>query len=345
MATEEKTEIEVLTEQAACGRRRHWVYTLHDWTPEEEQAICAAVGEGKLMRYMCYGREVTSTGRPHLQGYCQTFDKQRLSGLKKVFPTRTYFAEAKAGLEANQRYTRKEGDWISLGKAVKARARTDIADFLADAEDLDLLSLSRRHPTQFAKYHKAAQMVSRLGKEAKRKKKLAKKMADAELRDWQADAVRRLEEQDDRKVLWYVDHMGGRGKTFLAKYLIATKGAFLLQGGRTADINCAYQGEEYVVCDFTREKQDIINYSCIESLKNGLVFNSKYHSGLKLRSDGCKIIAFSNWEPDRSKLSADRWEVIPLDPPPLIRHNARVGKFQRFMERDARNLSESFDFE
>lgn len=331
-------------------RGRSFVTTLWDPTEAEIAAIVAEVGPDKMMRYFCFGHERGQSGRHHLQGYLQTHKAMRLSGLKKVFPQRTYFSCARADLEANQAYTSKEGDWQEHGTPVRERARTDIADFLSAAETTPLLELARQYPSQYAKYHKAAADVRRARREADSAAALEASMSEQPLRQWQRWAYDRLEQQDDRKVLWIVDEKGNAGKTWLAKYIMATKKAFFMQGGKAADIAFAYNSEPYVVVDLTRDKEEVINYSVLESFKNGIIWSPKYESGYKLTPGGAKVIVFSNWKPDKSKLSEDRWDIKVLKKKPRLRRQpVRSGQsYEDEMtgraRRRRRRFNESFDF-
>lgn len=145
-------------------------------------------------------------------------------------------------------------------------------------------------------------------------------------------------------MLWYVDLEGGVGKTWLAKYLVATKGAFYMQGGKVADVAHAYGGQEYVVCDFTRDKEQVVQYSAIEAFKNGMLFSPKYDSTTKVFKPA-KVICFSNWMPDTSKLSMDRWKIKTISkcPGAPVRPQ-RGGKLNGNSAFEARRLTEEFDF-
>lgn len=56
----------------------------------------------------------------------------------------------------------------------------------------------------------------------------------------------------------------------------------------------------------------------IESFKNGLFFSPKYDTCTKTFKSA-KVVVFANWAPDKTKLSADRWDVrhigVPRNPP------------------------------
>lgn len=86
------------------------------------------------------------------------------------------------------------------------------------------------------------------------------------------------------------------------------RGAYVVTGGRYSDITYAYDYQRYVVFDYARDQFDKFPYSLVENWKNGRVFSTKYGSCVK-RVAECRLIVFTNFMPDRSKLSKDRWDI------------------------------------
>lgn len=128
--------------------------------------------------------------------------------------------------------------------------------------------------------------------------------------------------QSDRKVLWVWDATGNTGKTFLGEWLCVHRNAFLITGGKHADIAYAYNLEPYVVFDLTRDQAERIPYPVIESFKNGYLFSPKYESCTK-RFAPARVVVFANYRPDEARLSADRWDIRnigqpPADAPPAV---------------------------
>jgi hypothetical protein len=115
-----------------------------------------------------------------------------------------------------------------------------------------------------------------------------------------------------RQINWFVDHIGNSGKSFMASFLISNdlENTFMVDGGAKRDILYGYRGQRVVIFDFAREKEQSMDgcYSTIETLKNGLYFSTKYESEQRLYKVP-HVIVFSNWNPDQSKLSADRWNI------------------------------------
>lgn len=160
------------------------------------------------------------------------------------------------------------------------------------------------------KIEEVAEAVQRELNQVKRRKKAETVV----LREWQEKAVEKLLAQDNRKILWIVDEKGNNGKTFLASYLADKYGARIFENGKSADIKYMWKGEDIVVFDLVRSCQDKINFAAIELLKNGRFNSTKYVCAEKsIDTDKhVKMICFTNEEPDRTKLSPDRWDVMRL---------------------------------
>lgn len=136
-------------------------------------------------------------------------------------------------------------------------------------------------------------------------------------KDWQQDVLDLIETPADRrKIIWYCDRDGNKGKSFLALYIDLTKGC-IVADGKKADIfnQCLmwYQDEskplfQVVIMDISRDGMQYVNYDMIERLKNGLLYSGKYEGG-KMHIPPVHLICFANAEPDYNKMSFDRWDV------------------------------------
>lgn len=151
-------------------------------------------------------------------------------------------------------------------------------------------------------------------------RKLKDPLEGRELRPFQQQILDMMEtEPDDRKVYWFYDLNGNTGKTSLAKSLcIRYPNKVLYMGGKAAD--CKYgitsfleSGNDLkmVIFDYVRTSEGFVSYEAIESIKNGIFFNTKYESKM-IVFDCPHVVIFSNFRPETEKLSADRWEIINL---------------------------------
>lgn len=138
-----------------------------------------------------------------------------------------------------------------------------------------------------------------------------------ELRPWQqriCDIT--LEEPDDRTIHWYWENTGGIGKSAFCKYMVVNHNTTFCSSGKYADlINVVYNTDmdkcNVIIFDIPRNHKNNISYSALESIKNGLVCNTKYETGNKVFNSP-HIIVFANSPPDKEQMSEDRWKITEL---------------------------------
>lgn len=143
-----------------------------------------------------------------------------------------------------------------------------------------------------------------------------------QLYDWQLWLKNYCEKDpDERKIIWRWDRFGCCGKTSLAKHLCLTfPNEVLYLSGKSSDIKFGIKSFldesknnlRIAIFDFTRSTENFISYEGIESVKNGIFYNSKYESGMVL-FDPPHIICFANFEPEKNKLSLDRWDIEEIN--------------------------------
>lgn len=144
-------------------------------------------------------------------------------------------------------------------------------------------------------------------------KKGAKKYCQLPLRYWQYRVMSELmETPNDRKIIWYCDESGGCGKTWLTRACFSKFESIRFENSKSSDIKHAYNGERIVFFDLTRSQQEHFNYEAMETIKNGIMFSSKYDSRMKI-FDHPHVVVMANWMPDTSKLSSDRWDVRQIN--------------------------------
>jgi len=138
------------------------------------------------------------------------------------------------------------------------------------------------------------------------------------LYDWQKkieDLI--LTEPDDRKIYWFYEQKGGIGKSQFIKYCAVKHKVLFTSGGKYSDImnlvfNSNMDETTCVMFDIPRANEGHISYAALESIKNGMVCNTKYETGVKLFNSP-HIICFANFLPETpEKLSADRWIITNL---------------------------------
>lgn len=148
-----------------------------------------------------------------------------------------------------------------------------------------------------------------------------------ELYNWQNKVlISLLEKPNDRTINWIYDKDGCSGKTVFAKYLSAKSDAIICTGGGVKDIanllsNLAKNGRDLnklttFIFNFGRSCENV-SYVGIESVKDGLITNTKFESHTMVFN--CPHLwIFSNELPEFGKLSKDRWCVYTIEDQELI---------------------------
>lgn len=145
-------------------------------------------------------------------------------------------------------------------------------------------------------------------------KKPLKILKEEQLYKWQKDIVEIVKtEPDDRTIYWFWEPKGNTGKTTFMKYLMAKYGAVPIEGKKNDILYCAAEFESDIyIFDFERSMEEYVSYAAMEKIKNGAYMCSKYESKPILRNSP-HIICFANFEPDKEKLSLDRWIISRLN--------------------------------
>lgn len=143
---------------------------------------------------------------------------------------------------------------------------------------------------------------------------------------WQKDAEALLTASsvDDRTVHWWYDRDGNIGKSAFAKYMVVKHKALYCCSGKYADLinlvfNCNMDDCNCIIFDIPRNQGNKVSYSAIESIKNGLICNTKFETGTKVFNSP-HVLVLSNMPPEIDALSIDRWKIKNLgsdeEPPP-----------------------------
>lgn len=138
------------------------------------------------------------------------------------------------------------------------------------------------------------------------------------LHDWQRKIESLfLSEPDDRKIYWYWDSNGNIGKSAFIKYMIIKHKVLFCSGGKHSDIMNLVFNQDMDECrgvffDIPRANKGHISYASLESIKNGMVCNTKYETGVKVFNSP-HVFIFANFPPENQELlSADRWDITEL---------------------------------
>lgn len=153
----------------------------------------------------------------------------------------------------------------------------------------------------------------------KPRRKIRNPLENFELKWWQQKIVDMIDEiPDERTIHWYWDKRGNIGKSALTRYICLKSKYWISVGGKANDMMYAIADRDMrgidtygCILDFTRSRENFVSWEGIESIKNGQFFSSKYESRM-ITVDYPHVICFANFEPDYTKLSIDRWNVVEI---------------------------------
>lgn len=288
---------------------KRWCFTLNNYDEAELDSLCENL-QKKEIRYAIVGRETGEGGTPHLQGYFSSRKAMRFKAVKNMVGDRAHVEMAKGSEQSNFEYCSKEGFYTEYGTRASPGKRSDLEAFK------DAVKAGERNPVNLREHHsEVAAQYPRFFEAYIRDHAPKPDLEYHPLYDWQQDLNERLKKTPDRReIIFVVDSEGNRGKTWFAQYYCELHdNAIILEPGKKADMAYALPDECRVLfVNVTREQNEFLNYSFLESCKDGMVFSTKYESRVK-RYNAMHVVVLMNQFPDLSKLSRDRYNIIQLD--------------------------------
>ena len=295
---------------------RNWFFTLNNPTPEEDPR------KWKQTRWVKWQLEKGEEGTMHWQGVVEMECVKRMTGMKKI-NARAHW-EVTRDVQKSIGYvtksnTRIDGPW-EHGEAKQQGQRSDLEAACETAMTKGMSAVMQEHPTACAKYHKN---LSIMAKDARAKRMALKEKEEMEvcsLRPWQQDLWDKLSKAPDpRKIMWYWESNGNVGKTWFAKYMMAMKGATVLDCSKKADLIYMLRDHEGEVVLFNvvrSMEQEFMGhiYTVCESIKDDVVINTKYES-CRIPMGKQHVVVFANEPPNMEKWSKDRYDVVPIESP------------------------------
>lgn len=131
--------------------------------------------------------------------------------------------------------------------------------------------------------------------------------------DWMVEIDEIIQQKPDpRKIYWFWESEGNRGKSAYCKHLCLTHTNVICVDGKTRDILFAIAQMKMkptlILYDIERGAHQYVNYRALEKLKNGLFFSTKYESQMVVMNPP-HVVCFSNHPPETKNLSQDRWII------------------------------------
>lgn len=139
------------------SRAKHWVFTLNNYSEQEEQAIRSLVSEDQRVRYLCFGHEIGESGTPHLQGYLSLQSRLRHAQVRSLLP-RAHIEVRRGSHEEARDYCAKDDNdgFFEAGEAPSYQGkRSDLESLQNDLKTgKRLKDIADDHFGTFLKYQR-----------------------------------------------------------------------------------------------------------------------------------------------------------------------------------------------
>lgn len=201
-------------------------FTINNYEEKDVEDIKKYMDDNREIVYMVVGEEIGESGTAHLQGFVHHTGDPKKGGLKfwkNEIPGghRAHFEAARGTDEQNETYCTKDGPFICVGEPqaqvnkwaqIIEAAKLSVEDAMAIDPEYGLKCFNQIKAIHDEFNH--PQMLFEL----------------PTLRDWQSAVVERLMAQSDRRILFVVDLVGGKGKSALCKHLLTKEDTWACQG-------------------------------------------------------------------------------------------------------------------
>jgi len=283
-----------------------WVFTLNNYTNDQVlhlQQLAPAV------KYLIFGREVGEAGTPHLQGFVIFKERKRLTSAKNLISNQAHLEVARGTSEQASDYCKKEGNFEEFG-SFPTKAPNVFEEFkkwvLDQTSKPTAAMVAAEHPSIFIRYSRVMEWIDLIYP--------TPITNPGEYRPYQQSLADILEQQPDpRKILFVVDPVGNTGKSWFVRKWLSEHDEFTqcLSVGKRDDLaHVVCESKRYFLFDLPRSQSEFLQYSVLEQLKDQQIFSPKYNSKMKRLAHRPHVVVFMNEEPDRTKLSVDRYQVI-----------------------------------
>lgn len=160
-------------------------------------------------------------------------------------------------------------------------------------------------------------------KKAKKALKVLPTTNPENLKWWQKDILKILDnEVDDRIIYWYWSKEGNMGKTTFARHIYREYDYACINGGKAADMkNCIAEfmevndnyTPEIVIMNIPKSfDKEYLSYHGIEECKD-MFFHSGKYKGKMVDGNPPHFFIFANVEPDLAKMTDNRWNIVNVD--------------------------------
>lgn len=203
---------------------------------------------------------------------------------------------------------------FEMGTPQEARTKED--HFAALSKCTSMKQVAALDPEMFVRCYSQLESIT-----YKNKLEGNKGIPIKQLNRWQWIVHDRLMAQNNRKILFVVDRVGNRGKTFLSLFMGQRYGERHVTLAEMKQHDSAYIVSKHLdlqstIFDYSRNwKPEYFSWTLFEQLKNGRIASGKYVSQVVNFGGSIKVAVFTNHDPSAEffRLSSDRIDIIDLD--------------------------------
>ena len=291
---------------------QRWCFTLNNFTPGERDLLVDLL-QSDHVKYGVIGYETGESGTPHIQGFVIFKSRKALSTAKSLLGNRSHLEPARGTSEQASTYCKKDGDFVEHGVIDQSGKRNDweaLRDYIKQAVVRPTMGeLWEQFPSLVGRYRTSViHAIDELYQPPS--------LEIGQLRDWQRELESELDgEPDDRTIRFVIDAEGNNGKTWFIKYyMFKNPGTCqMLSVGKRDDLAHSLRTSVRVVfLNIPRGCMEYLQYSFLESVKDGMIFSPKYDSTTKFMEQKCHVVVMCNELPDINKLSRDRYKETLL---------------------------------
>lgn len=289
----------------------HEIHADRDWNYEFDMQV---------IKYVVWQIERTQAGHLHIQIYVQLRKKKTFAGFTRMLPGHWEVQGSPDNKRAADYCKKKDASYVrgfwERGQFTEGKgSRSDLDEIkeLID-EGATLRDICVSHPQQYQTHFRWITDYIKLVRENKVARVTEFTGVEGVVMEWHKWVMGMVtQDPHPRKIFWFVDAIGGTGKSYLASYLRDSHQAFVCTGGKPGDIMFGYSQEGcsgLVVMDLPRDT-DELKSSALEAFKNGHGFSTKYQSG-SISFNRPHLLVFSNHLPGGGQFSADRLVIVRI---------------------------------
>lgn len=292
---------------------RHWTFTRNSYTDSDVSRIkdLDTNAPGKVV-YCIAGKEVSSTGTPHLQGFISFQKQTSFTQAQAILGGKPHLEICRSIPHAIE-YCKKDGDYLQYGTPPANQlngTRNEFQGFIDAVKGgvRDRKILRETHANIMARYPRYAEAILR-------DYRVKQDIVILPLRAWQQSVLDYIiNPVHPREVVFVIDEKGNAGKSYLAALIESQYGNVqVMRPGKVADMAHEYEETtKILIVDVPKSKVEHFQYDFLECVKDGRLFSPKYDS-LTKRFPTPHVLVFMNEAPDPTKLSDDRYKYIDVN--------------------------------